>query len=297
MNSRRFVAKQAVALFAATSRAEILGTTLISSTLVAVAIYGLWLTSRTLDRASPSAITRDLVPPLAIGLMAGITAIGSMLGSSVAAAEIERGTAQFGWSMTGRRAWLAFRTLPAAGAAVVAMIPVTLALGWLAAARHPGVGSADDYGLAGALPTLRVLLVFCVALLLGLTVGRSMAALIGSFAIGLTCMAALFLAWPFGATPSAFAGDAPNGSRAVGTLYRTVDGQLLDLAAAQRLAPPSVDPVSMSEWMAGAYEPVTLAITPTQLDEVMIREAALISSAISVLTVTSLLVVDRRRPR
>ena len=53
----------------------------------------------------------------------------------------------------------------------------------------------------------------------------------------------------------------------------------------------------MSEWMAGAYEPVTLAITPTQLDEVMIREAALISSAISVLTVTSLLVVDRRRPR
>ena len=233
MTSRGFTTRQAIGLLAATGRAELLGTVLIAGTLLAVAMYGITLTARTLSTEGPSAITRSLVPPLAIGLMAGIAAIGSMLGTSVAAAEIERGTAQFGWSMMGRRSWLVLRAVPAATVAAGSIMPVAIALGVLAGLRHPGMSAADDYGLAGVLPILRVLLVFSCATLIGLITGRSMAALVMSFAIGIACMAILFLAWPFGTTPSAFTGDSPNGSRVIATLYRTADGRLLDLRAAE----------------------------------------------------------------
>jgi len=302
MSRRPAVVREAVSLFARTSRGEILGTLVIALALGAAAVFGMTVAAGTgqCPGCGPStgstSIDREVIGPLVLGLMLGIAVMGPLLGVSVVGPEIERGTAQLGWSLMSRRRWLAFKALPPAAWGLLLIVPVATLITILAAMRHPGASVADDYGSIGLLPVLRLTFTWSIGLLAGVLIGRSMAALVASVTISITFMALLVFAWPFGVPAAPYADGIPPGARAVGQRYRADDGALLTEGEAEARAPDSVTRTQMGEWLGANFVAIDLAITPEQLGEVELRESIGLVAATATLVMASLVLIQRRRP-
>ncbi len=289
-------------LLLSTSRAEIMGALAVTVVVYALAIVFVATMGPCASRGECSLLAsgdvhRGYVAPLSIGLMLALALIGTLLGASVAATDIERGTSVLAWSLMPRRRWLAARMVPPFVLALVLAALLTVLMGAVAEIRHPGEVLAEDYGMVGVLPVARLVLVFAIGALVGTAIGQSLAAIIVTLVLTAICFAFLVVAWPYGTPAEAFAGDiAPPGSRAVAQRYSSIDGRVMTLDEATTEAPAWLDEEGKRTWIDERLDLVTLAVTPDQLGEVVLRETAGLLALSAVLSVGTVIVLDRRRP-
>ncbi len=240
---------------------------------------------------------RQYVAPLSIGLMVALALIGTLLGASVAATDIERGTSVLTWSLMPRRRWLVARMTPPFILALALAAVLSVLMGVVAEIRHPEVVLVEDYGMTGVLPIARMVLVFAIGALVGTAIGQSLAAIIVTMAVTAFCFAFLVLAWPFGTPAETFEGDvAPPGSRAVAQRYAGTDGKVMTLGEATSEAPTWLEDDTKRSWVEDQMDVVTLAVTPNQLGEVVLRETAGLLALSTILSVGTVMVLDRRSP-
>jgi hypothetical protein len=128
---------------------------------------------------------------------------GVLLGAPLVAHELERGTAQVGWSMARSRArWLAIRFLPLIAIGLVILVIPAVAGEILERSLRPVIDPAasfEHYGTRGPLLAVRFLPAVAIAAVVGTVVGRQLPALllagavVGGMAIGLMQTPVLWL--------------------------------------------------------------------------------------------------------
>jgi ABC-type transport system involved in multi-copper enzyme maturation permease subunit len=201
---------------------------------------------------------------------------GVLLGVPLVGQEVERRTAQLAWSMSGsRRRWLLVR-LVAVGVLLATLLSLpAFATGLLEAARVPEVDpsvSFQDYGLRGPVVVVRGVLALTVGVLAGAVVGRVLPALIVASVACIVVFNLLTIAMPFGQPVEKIPSPISNQR---GNLYLfTEDSQSVS----------TNDPELVN------------GVLGTHLHEVEAREAGVLTMGFAILAVTSLVVVDRRRP-
>jgi hypothetical protein len=233
---------------------------------------------------------------------------GILLGVPLVAAEVETQTATIAWSLSGSRRWLLLRRMVIFGVLMTALLAVVgIASHQLSAARMPQVDiSTDplrDYGTRGALVVSRGLVVFVIATLIGLAVGRVLPALIISAVISAMLFIALsdarFDGWP---TPE-YVVERP-GARVfsvlqgdtLSTAYADQNGDRVTFDEIVEAAPmPPGDP-GFDPWLADNYQTLVYGVPGEKLAFVEQREMAGTALAIPVLLAVSLVVVEKRRP-
>lgn len=147
---------------------------------------------------------------------------GAVLGSVVVSREIERGTAQLGWSLRGSRArWLADRVLAMTVLMALLLGVLLAAVALFSLATWVGLDAFEawwGYAIRGPILLIRGLAAFAVAVLIGAVVGRQVSALLlGALAVLGTSMV-LNTIFPL-ANPDLRAPDTSlTGSEIVGTI-------------------------------------------------------------------------------
>lgn len=133
------------------------------------------------------------VVPILLGLVLGIEAIGG---------ELDGGTASFAWSVApSRRRWLAEQLVPGLLASVAVGLVCGAVNAVIVAALHPGhylPSSFLGYGLWGPILIVRGLAGYAIGLLLGLALGRVIAAVaLGIVVVAIVVPAALIVGRSF----------------------------------------------------------------------------------------------------
>ncbi len=236
------------------------------------------------------------VLPFLVGLLGSVPLVGR---------ELEARTAQTAWSLSGSRLrWLARQVAPVLVLLGVVVTFAALAADRLEATRQPWLNTAvNDMTLHGPIVLGRALAGFCVGLLLGAVMGRTLPA----FIVGV----ALVLALDYGASlahqawiqtrPAIVIGDQnSNLVAAVQTNqgWRAPDGSILNEEAALALVPPGVAPQESSDQWLGdrGYELVALGIPQSEALQWILYDIALFGSVGFVGLVGAAIVVNRRRP-
>lgn len=115
-------------------------------------------------------------------------AVGGVLGIGFSAREIERGTVQLPWSLTpSRTRWLAERVLILLALIFMIVVIPALSTTVLEGQIDPAVdanATLVDFGFRGPSVVGRAIAIFAVASLIGLAIGRTLPALLLSFAAG-----------------------------------------------------------------------------------------------------------------
>jgi ABC-type transport system involved in multi-copper enzyme maturation permease subunit len=105
--------------------------------------------------------------------------VGILLGAPLVARELEKRTAPIAWSLSLSRArWLALRAGPLLLASAVALLLVGQANEALIRATPPGQLGFAVFGLHGPLVAARGVAVFCIGVLVGLVLGRTLPAIL-----------------------------------------------------------------------------------------------------------------------
>jgi hypothetical protein len=151
-----------------------------------VAITGLsiWI-ARSVSTAADAAAVRsfgNIAVYLFLAAGVGAPAIACLVGTSVAATEIEQGTAALSWALDpSRLRWLRFRV----SGPLLFLVPLMLILGLstdiMEGSLHPSIQASatfDHYGLRGLLLLPRAALAFAIGLACGAILGRLLGAML-----------------------------------------------------------------------------------------------------------------------
>lgn len=237
-----------------------------------------------------------LVVPLASGLLVGVALVGR---------ELEARTAQTAWSIVpSRRVWLGRQLATIAAVLGTALVFAAVATTLLVAARTIGTAPAfADEGMHGALAIVRGAAALALGLLLGAVVGRTLPA----FIIGAAIVTAMFIwlpsarqAWvsmqPLIAFDQEVLSDPHFGGWLSEQAWRSPDGSILTQSEAAALA---ANAGASDDWLwltEQGYEVRQFGITAETAAAWEPTQAIALTGAAAVLLITTVAVVDRRRP-
>jgi len=228
---------------------------------------------------------------------------GLLLGVALVAREIETGTAGPAWALAGSRTrWLAGRVLPVLLALVVILGFAAVASEALTVSRQPWVPaglSFADAGGHGFAIVLRGLAAFALALVVGAVVGRTLPAVI----VSATLIAAVAFAggvlkdqWlerEVVYLPSNVNAYTLPGGVLMGSMSRATDGRVVPDEEAYALAPSGEDPLV---WVAENFEGVYAAVPGTEYPRYAMVEGVAVGALTVLAIITTIAVVERRRP-
>jgi hypothetical protein len=227
--------------------------------------------------------------------------VGGVLGSQVFAREIERGTAQFSWSMTSSRTgWFLERTLWQLLPTVVVVVLLAIASTVLESSLNPDVGAGGtllEVGLRGPSLIARSVAVFSIAAVIGLVFGRTLPALLTAALAG-AVIAVIAMPAATAIQPTEMIGILGDRQVLHGIVRdeQFIDGQGRSFTANEvtQLVPTGVaDPTS---WIEEHYQQAAVGIPGRKYWQVELTstvELALLS--VAALAVGAV-IVQRRRP-
>lgn len=228
---------------------------------------------------------------------------GILMGAGLIARELEHGTAQLGWSLSGSRGrWMTERVVPLAIVLLLGVSAVAIAADFLEVARQPGIDSRQsfhEYGSRGMPLVARAFSAYGVCVLAGCVVGRQLPSLILGGVLVLAVAYGLGFAFPYGATWDwASESDIPTAQEEVADSLRTGgfrdrDGVVLSYREAVALAPHGVDAV---DWIWENFDVGHWVLRGSRAGEVE-RTETLALGGLGVIALTGAwIVVSRRRP-
>ncbi len=221
-----------------------------------------------------------------------------MPGSTLIAAEIERGTAQLSWSLSAsRRRWLFERLVPLIMLVVFASSVGAVMGESLVQATTPWLeprSSFEEYGARGPLAVLGAIAFALIALLVGALVGRQLPALVIASVVCLGLLVALSMMRPYGEplVPIQVV-DSPGGELPVTARYRAADGSLLTYREA-------VDRIGSQGGPGGfipeGFEYVGIGVPGERLAAVEMRESLLLIVISGIAVAATVVSLQRRLP-
>jgi ABC-type transport system involved in multi-copper enzyme maturation permease subunit len=230
----------------------------------------------------------DLVLPTFAGLIIGV---------SIVAREIERGTASLPWAMSAsRRGWFLWRFAILGGVVAILSLLPAITSELLAGASNPGVDMAHSFReieTRGPIIVARALAAFSLASLAGAVMGRALPGLLLATAMSAAVFFGLQLAnesWLH-----ADAAPLPEGVSLDDAIVREVgfllpDGRIVDWETALgTMDDPNSSP-------ADVFPERYIGVEPRFAPEKRARETASILLATFVAAALATVVVDRRRP-
>ncbi len=239
-----------------------------------------------------------LVPYAKEALLVAPIVAAIVLGTSLAASEIERGNAAFAWSIAlDRRRWLAETAAAGALLALVVSIPLAWASAELGAALGPLLDARTSGWIDPAWPLVlaRPLVAYALAWLAGLLVGRSLPALLAVILAAAVVIGSLELGFAAGRSAVAISIDpATPATFWVSDAVRLTDGRIVPVGEATALTQPV--PGVLSESMDPQYIAVTLGLSPELRQEEPAIEIAGSLAAACVVLIGAVIVLGRRRP-
>lgn len=264
-----------------------------ASVVLALAVHALAGQVATAPTPSAAQSWMGLVPYAKQALVVVPILVAIVLGTSLAAAELERGTAAFAWSIVPSRVrWLSETTASGAILVLVVSIPLAWASDELSGALGPLVDArswtwADP---AWSLVLVRPLVAYAVAWLVGVVVGRSLPALLTGILVASLVVGSLELGFAVGRSAVAVSIDPDT----AGTLWlsdsaRLPDGRVVPLADAVAIhrSGTSTDP---------PFVPVTLGLSKELRREVLALEIAGSLAAAGVVLLSAGMAAGHRRP-
>lgn len=232
-------------------------------------------------------------------LLVGIPLLaGAMLGITVVAREIERGTARLAWSLaTSRVRWFLARLLPIL--ALFAAITFVAGVGAdrLEASFRPGVDmttSFDAFGTRGVLVAARALLVLAIAVAVGAVMGRVLPSLLVTAAIAAFALPGISMVHQAVLRGEAVPHDDfqyDSGALYVDQLFRIPDGRLVGWDYFTEIREEPYDFNGNAR-----YPEVIMAVPGERYRFVELREVAALGGASLIVLVLALAVTNRRRP-
>ena len=232
-------------------------------------------------------------------LLVGIPLLaGAMLGITVVAREIERGTARLAWSLaTSRVRWFLARLLPIL--ALFAAITFVAGVGAdrLEASFRPGVDmttSFDAFGTRGVLVAARALLVLAIAVAVGAVMGRVLPSLLVTAVIAAIGLPGISMVhqWVLRGEAVAFDDFAyDSGALNVDQRFRLPDGRLVGWDYFTEIGEEPYDINGNAR-----YPEVVMAVPGERYRFAELREMAALGGASLVVLLLALAVTNRRRP-
>jgi len=232
-------------------------------------------------------------------LSAIIPVFGALvLGVSVAAREIERGTALLAWSLSVSRVrWLASRSLVLG----IMVLTASWLLAWLdeAVVRSGAVvelsSTFEAADLRAPVVAARALAAFALAVLAGALLGRSLPALLISIALAAMTALGIAKAMDGWATWQArpLEPDRASAARVVDTYWRLADGRVLTRDEFLALGGFAASPSNPG---AGEVAPVPIGVDGARVGEYVAVQSSLLAVAGGLALAASAFVVERRRP-
>lgn len=232
-------------------------------------------------------------------LLVGIPLLaGAMLGITVVAREIERGTARLAWSLsTSRVRWFLARLLPM----LVLFAAITFVAGVgadrLEASFRPGVdmtNSFDAFGTRGVLVAARALLVLAIAVAVGAVMGRVLPSLLVTAAIAAFALPGISMVHQAVLRGEAVAHENfqyDSGAMYVDQLFRIPDGRLVGWDYFTEIGEEPYDLNGNAR-----YPEVIMAVPGERYRFAELRETAGLGGASLAVLVLALAVTNRRRP-
>lgn len=234
------------------------------------------------------------VLPIVTGVSLGIATVGG---------EIERGTAQFAWSIVpDRRRWLASQV----ARSLVAVAIVGLVCGAfnmiIIARLNPGHNLPESfvgYGLWGPILVVRGLCAYAIALALGALVRR----LLASFSLGLiVAVVVIVSALVIGRSlepAHVIPNDDPRVDDALGVRSGVLmpDGSFESIWQCAQSQPTDLDIYQGNAWVLAHCPPVGSYIAGDQMPVVELRESSILAVVAAVGLASTFVLVGRRRPQ
>lgn len=231
-----------------------------------------------------SLLEAEQLAGMAAVALGSLPVVGLFLGAPILAQELERSTAGLAWSLDASRVrWFVHRAAPIAAIGLAIGVATAVLADRLESVAIPGVdpwASFHGYGLRGPLLPARLLLTFGCAVFIGGLLGRTLPALIVSFAIA----AGILLAVD-GIHKQVLAAEAQPVAQSslderypglqVAAVFRLPNGEL---ATYEDLEARFPDPAAFDRAIAGA-EPVVFTVAPERYPEAVLRESVVVVAA------------------
>jgi hypothetical protein len=233
-----------------------------------------------------------------LGLLVAVPLLaGAILGVTIVAREVERGTARLAWSVTTSRVrWYAVRLLPTLLVFGAIAFAAGVAADRLEGAVRPGMDmttSFDGFGNRGVIVAGRAVFVFAIAVVVGAVMGRVLPALLVTVviaAVGIAGGTAVHQQWLRGEAVVLEDFDWQAGDLYVDQRFRLPDGSLVRWDHFEGGEPPyDVDGMPI-------YPEVVLGIPGERYWAVQWREMGALLGASFVALAAAAVITNRRRP-
>lgn len=262
--------------------------------------------ARQLDLNDYMALASELGNYALIGILV-VPVLGALvLGVSLVAQELERGTTTLAWAIApSRRRWLLGKVVPVGLLVIAICLAAGLLSNSLQAARDPSVDpdqSLHNVGFRGVVLAFWGLAAFGLALAVGARVGRALPTLllagaltVGS-AVGATLISdAMLVNERITIDESAMMStQAFAAGKVYDSLIRTPDGELIDWEEAYRRYGNAIDP-GLEDYVPEFH--MVYSVNPGQLAPIVEWRLGVIYGAIGLIgIVLAFAIVERRRP-
>jgi hypothetical protein len=229
--------------------------------------------------------------------------LGALVGASLVARELERGTTRLAWSLSPSRArWFVVRVVPAIVIVFGLSFLAGVALDRLMTAVEPGTDMANSfagYGNRGVVLAARATFVFAIGVAVGAVMGRMLPALIVTAVIAYVGLAGGMAVHGRILASEAVLVDDATGSGLSGAMYfdqriRMPDGRVVTWEELSLLVPPPED--GSTEWPPAGYTYVALVVPGERYRSVELREVAALAGGSLVALGIGAFMVRGRRP-
>lgn len=234
--------------------------------------------------------------PLTLLLVGGSLVAGGLIGVTIVAREIERGTARLAWSLSPSRVrWYLSRLLPILGLFAAITFVAGFGADRLSAASLPGRDTSnafDAFGMRGVLVAARAVFVLSIAVAIGSLMGRVLPAIL------VTAVIATFgLAGGTGIHQRILQGEAVaiegfnynSGALYMDQRFRLPDGSLVGYDYFDGGSPYDENGFSI-------FPEVVMGVPGERYREVELREMGALAGASLGFLLLGLVVTNRRRP-
>jgi hypothetical protein len=230
-----------------------------------------------------------------IGLLGFLPFVaGTLLGAPLVAREIELRTASVSWTLSvSRLRWLVAIAAPVIGVGGLSVALAAAAGLLLVAAYAPAMDpwrTFEHFGLYGPVLVVRYAAVAAIGVLAGISLGRTLPALIasasGALALFFVLNATTTLWLPPAELPTVDEPGAALGRLFVRQMVRMPDGQLLPFEEALAIDPE----------LDGVLESIEFGLTADRALDVTIREDAALLAGAAIVTGAGIVLLRRRRP-
>lgn len=297
--------------------AVLVGGTLLFAGITAVAAWQTSLTSADLQACysttsggSPSSACQTLIErgnllttldPILEGATTVLPFIvGILLGAPLVAREIEKRTSSIAWSLSlSRTRWIALRAAPLLIAVGIALLLVGQASEALITATPEGTLGFPVFAMHGPVVAARGVAVFCIGVLVGLVLGRTLPAILvtGVAAIALVVALTLWRSALMRAEATWIPSDSADfsGVMVYGTAYRDdTTGEFVSQDDAFRRFPEAFGPTGTG--IPPGMSQLYLTASPTLYSRFVLREVGALGAVTGLAIGGSLWVIRFRRP-